>query len=57
MAITSRVYPTKAVDEQAHVFLFNNGTTHITVRSVVVWKMKGVTVQNGYLPPGTPYWK
>lgn len=47
MAITSRVYPKEAVDEQAHVFLFNNGTTHIKVRSINVWQMQSINV----IPP------
>ncbi|KAG0604490.1 hypothetical protein M758_10G175800 [Ceratodon purpureus] len=42
MAITARVYPTEAVKEQAHVFLFNNGSTHITVRKIDVWQMNDV---------------
>ena len=46
MAITSRVYPTKAVDEHAHVFLFNNGNTHIIVKRIDVWKMNSALVQN-----------
>lgn len=44
MAITSRVYPKEAVDEKAHVFLFNNSTTQITVRSINVWQMRSITV-------------
>ena len=48
MAITSRVYPKEAVGEQGHVFLFNNGTTLIKVRTINVWQMQGV---NAVLPP------
>ena len=44
MAITSRVYPKEAVDDQAHVFLFNNGTTPIKVRSINVWQMQSINV-------------
>jgi hypothetical protein len=44
MAITSRGYPTEAVDEQAHVFHFNNGTTLIKDRSINVWQMQGINV-------------
>ena len=42
MAITSRVYPTEAVKEQAHVFLFNNGSTDVTVRKIDIWQMKNI---------------
>ncbi|KAF9608529.1 hypothetical protein IFM89_009895, partial [Coptis chinensis] len=37
--ITSRSYPTLAVGEDAHLFLFNNGTTPIIVRKIDVWSM------------------
>jgi hypothetical protein len=37
MAITSRVYPRVAVDNLANLYLFNNGTTPVTVRSVDVY--------------------
>lgn len=42
MAITSRVYPKEAMDDKAHVFLFNNGTTLIKVSSINIWQMQGV---------------
>lgn len=49
MAVTSRVYPTKAIHEQAHVFLFNNGTSSITVRRIDIWKMR-----DAWTTPDTP---
>jgi beta-fructofuranosidase len=42
MVITSRVYPTMATDQDAHLFLFNNATTPVTVRSVDAWQMRSV---------------
>ncbi len=48
MAITSRVYPRVAVDNLANLYLFNNGTTPVTVRSVDVYalQMQGFRVPN-----------
>ncbi|KAJ7516161.1 hypothetical protein O6H91_22G045300 [Diphasiastrum complanatum] len=37
--ITSRVYPTIAIDRDAHVFLFNNGSESITMQTLQVWQM------------------
>jgi beta-fructofuranosidase len=44
--ITSRVYPTLAVGEDAHLFLFNNGTETVTVESVDAWSMNRSTFMN-----------
>lgn len=52
MAITSRVYPTEAVKEQAHVFLFNNGSTQVTVRKIDIWQMNDV---HAYLLQDSPF--
>ncbi|CAM6116621.1 unnamed protein product [Calypogeia fissa] len=41
-AITARVYPQIALNNNAGVFLFNNGTTPVTVKSVDVYKMGSV---------------
>ncbi|XP_020593942.1 beta-fructofuranosidase 1-like [Phalaenopsis equestris] len=39
--ITSRVYPTAAIDGAAKLFLFNNATgATITAKSLTVWKMR-----------------
>ncbi|CAH9112201.1 unnamed protein product [Cuscuta epithymum] len=37
--ITSRVYPTKAIYDNAKLFLFNNATTSSVTASVNVWQM------------------
>jgi len=44
MAITSRVYPTVAVDDLASLYLFNNGTTPITVRRLDAYQMTHVVM-------------
>ncbi|CAN0879482.1 Kinesin-like protein KIN-5C [Linum grandiflorum] len=38
--ISSRVYPTLAVMDKAHLFLFNNGTEEIKVDMLSAWDMK-----------------
>jgi beta-fructofuranosidase len=38
-AITSRVYPTIAVFEKAHLYVFNNGSETITVENLNAWSM------------------
>ncbi|XP_058760068.1 beta-fructofuranosidase, insoluble isoenzyme 1-like isoform X2 [Vicia villosa] len=38
--ILSRVYPTLALKEKAHLFVFNNGTEQITVENLKAWSMK-----------------
>ncbi|BAT96053.1 hypothetical protein VIGAN_08292500 [Vigna angularis var. angularis] len=38
--ILSRVYPTLAIKKKAHLFVFNNGTEHITVENMKAWSMK-----------------
>jgi hypothetical protein len=40
--ITSRVYPKVAIDNLANLYLFNNGTIPITVRSLDAYHMKNV---------------
>ncbi|XP_054804188.1 beta-fructofuranosidase, insoluble isoenzyme 1-like [Prosopis cineraria] len=38
--ILSRVYPQLAVQNEAHLFVFNNGTEPITVENLNAWSMK-----------------
>ncbi|CAI9097695.1 OLC1v1034165C1 [Oldenlandia corymbosa var. corymbosa] len=38
--ITSRVYPTIAVGDNAHLYVFNNGTTSVTIETLDAWDMK-----------------
>nr|GMC58136.1 beta-fructofuranosidase, insoluble isoenzyme 1-like [Ipomoea batatas] len=37
--ITSRVYPTLAIYDSAHLFAFNNGTEAITIETLNAWSM------------------
>ncbi|CAM6028655.1 unnamed protein product [Sphagnum balticum] len=39
LVVTSRVYPTVAIGDLANLYLFNNGMTPITVRSITTWHM------------------
>ncbi|KAI4348946.1 hypothetical protein L6164_009606 [Bauhinia variegata] len=43
--ILSRVYPTLAVQNQAHLFVFNNGTEPITVENLNAWSMKSAKIK------------
>lgn len=38
--ITSRVYPTLAVLNAAHLHVFNNGTETVTIKKLNAWSMK-----------------
>ncbi|KAL2345245.1 hypothetical protein Fmac_006530 [Flemingia macrophylla] len=42
--ILSRVYPELAVTNQAHLFMFNNGTEPITVENLKAWSMKSADI-------------
>ncbi|KAK7378810.1 hypothetical protein VNO80_04258 [Phaseolus coccineus] len=43
--ILSRVYPQLAVTNQAHLFVFNNGTEPITVENLKAWNMKSADIK------------
>ncbi|XP_057774485.1 beta-fructofuranosidase, soluble isoenzyme I-like isoform X2 [Salvia miltiorrhiza] len=43
--ITSRVYPTKAIDGAARVFLFNNATGASVTASLKIWKMGSADIR------------
>ncbi|BBN15995.1 beta-fructofuranosidase [Marchantia polymorpha subsp. ruderalis] len=43
--VTSRVYPTVAVDQAAHFFLFNNGSQDVQVHSFNAWRMESVHME------------
>ncbi|KAL0359029.1 UNVERIFIED_CONTAM: Beta-fructofuranosidase, soluble isoenzyme I [Sesamum angustifolium] len=43
--ITSRIYPTKAIDGAARVFLFNNATSASVTASVKIWKMDSANIR------------
>lgn len=42
--ITSRIYPTRAIDGAARVFLFNNATDLSVTASVTMWKMDSAKI-------------
>ncbi|XP_073526342.1 uncharacterized protein [Phyllobates terribilis] len=44
--ITSRVYPTKAVFNRAHLYVFNNGTSPVTVEILDAWSMASPAKMN-----------
>ncbi|XP_020424574.1 beta-fructofuranosidase, insoluble isoenzyme 1 [Prunus persica] len=44
--ITSRVYPTLAVNDAAHLFVFNNGTKPVTVQTLSAWSMNAPQQMN-----------
>ncbi|XP_024186926.1 beta-fructofuranosidase, insoluble isoenzyme 3 isoform X1 [Rosa chinensis] len=46
--ITSRVYPTLAVDNKAHLYVFNNGTEAVTIESLDAWTMNAPKLMNQY---------
>nr|UXP88657.1 sai protein [Fritillaria thunbergii] len=44
--ITSRIYPTKAIDGVAKLFLFNNGTgAKVTAKSIKIWQMNSAFIR------------
>ncbi|KAL0452573.1 UNVERIFIED_CONTAM: Beta-fructofuranosidase, soluble isoenzyme I [Sesamum latifolium] len=43
--ITSRIYPTKAIDGEARVFLFNNAMRASVTASVKIWKMMSANIR------------
>ncbi|KAK9665660.1 hypothetical protein RND81_14G127300 [Saponaria officinalis] len=44
--ITSRVYPTRAINGNARVFLFNNATDSSITASVKVWKLNSADIRS-----------
>ncbi|KAK4436374.1 Beta-fructofuranosidase, soluble isoenzyme I [Sesamum alatum] len=51
--VTSRVYPTKAIDGEARVFLFNNATGASVTASIEIWKMSSANIRPFPLEDGT----
>ncbi|XP_009804784.1 beta-fructofuranosidase, insoluble isoenzyme 1-like [Nicotiana sylvestris] len=43
--ITSRVYPTLAITNKAHLFAFNNGTESITIKTLDAWSMGNAKIE------------
>ncbi|KAF7027058.1 hypothetical protein CFC21_039131 [Triticum aestivum] len=42
--ILARIYPRKAIGEDAHLFVFNNGESDIKVTNLDAWHMKTPTM-------------
>lgn len=40
VCISARVYPTKAIEDKAHLYAFNNGKEDITISTLSAWSMK-----------------
>lgn len=38
--ITARVYPELAINEEAHLYVFNNGTQSVKISRLNAWSMK-----------------
>ncbi|MCO5596920.1 hypothetical protein L7F22_050991 [Adiantum nelumboides] len=44
VCITSRVYPTKAINEEAQVYVFNRGTVPVQLKQLTAWEMETVEI-------------
>lgn len=44
--ITSRVYPTLAINEKAHLFAFNNGSAAVHIKGLSAWSMNRPMMMN-----------
>ncbi|XP_021716461.1 fructan 6-exohydrolase-like [Chenopodium quinoa] len=42
--ITSRVYPTLAINEKAHLYVFNKGTSDVEITGLTAWSMKKASI-------------
>ncbi|OIT38689.1 PREDICTED: beta-fructofuranosidase, insoluble isoenzyme CWINV3-like [Nicotiana attenuata] len=38
--ITARVYPTLAINDNAHMFVFNNGSQHVEISNLSAWSLE-----------------
>nr|AEB66646.2 cell wall invertase [Rumex dentatus] len=45
--ITARVYPVLAIGNNAHLFVFNNGTETVKITSLSAWSMKKAYINSG----------
>lgn len=51
VCITSRVYPTLAIGENAKLFAFNKGTQSVDVLSLSVWSLKSAQMNDESTSP------
>lgn len=42
--ITARVYPTLAINEKAHLYVFNRGTSNVEITGLTAWSMKKANI-------------
>ncbi|XP_057771525.1 beta-fructofuranosidase, insoluble isoenzyme CWINV1-like isoform X2 [Salvia miltiorrhiza] len=42
--ITARVYPSLAIDGEAHLYAFNNGTNSVKISELAAWSMKAAQI-------------
>ncbi|KAL9228542.1 hypothetical protein vseg_004109 [Gypsophila vaccaria] len=42
--ITARVYPTLALEDKAHLYAFNNGTSNVVITSFIAWSMNKANI-------------
>lgn len=52
--ITSRIYPTKAINSEAKLFVFNNATGVSVTASVKAWQMSSANMNP--FPPNADDW-
>ncbi|XP_019443111.1 PREDICTED: beta-fructofuranosidase, insoluble isoenzyme CWINV3-like isoform X1 [Lupinus angustifolius] len=46
VCITSRVYPSLAIDKEAHLYVFNNGIKNVVISKLNAWSMKQALLGN-----------
>ncbi|KAL2899575.1 Fructan 6-exohydrolase [Bienertia sinuspersici] len=42
--ITARVYPTLAINEKAHLYVFNKGTANVEMNGLTAWSMSKASI-------------
>ncbi|KAM3238302.1 hypothetical protein P3L10_013333 [Capsicum annuum] len=43
--ITTRAYPTLAINNNAHIFVFNNGSQHVDISTLSAWSLNQVEIK------------
>ncbi|MCE0480874.1 Beta-fructofuranosidase, insoluble isoenzyme cwinv1 [Datura stramonium] len=44
VCMTTRVYPTLAINDDAHIFVFNNGSQHVDISTLTAWSLKQANI-------------
>ncbi|WMV34890.1 hypothetical protein MTR67_028275, partial [Solanum verrucosum] len=42
--ITTRAYPTLSINDNAHLFVFNNGSQHVDISTLNAWSLSQVHI-------------